>query len=97
MKISKSGLLRLNKRGQFCKQYCPFSFEKTRCGDWCPHFGELEWSKNGSTAWFELKCVQNNHLLLVDLPSRKVGSIEMGYFAVPKEFIDERDSADPKN
>lgn len=44
--INEAGNLRIERRGQWHTQYCPFFRESletpTPCGDWCPHFSEPE-------------------------------------------------------
>jgi len=51
--INEAGNLRIERRGQWHTQYCPFFRESletpTPCGDWCPHFGEPETFLGGST------------------------------------------------
>jgi hypothetical protein len=44
-KITKQGWLQIERAGKFIDQECPFvnsSADGTKCGQWCPHFGEPE-------------------------------------------------------
>jgi len=92
VKINEDGNLFLLRKSEFKPQFCPYvpyAQDKSRCGDWCPRFGEPEWSKAGTSFYFGLKCCQTL-LLVVDLPLQKIGSTTFGSFELPKEFIDER-------
>lgn len=39
-KIDKHGFLYIERNNQYKEQECPTQEEVTRCGDWCPLFGE---------------------------------------------------------
>lgn len=42
-RISKEGWLLIKRGKEMKKQLCPISaygYERSNCGDWCPHFGE---------------------------------------------------------
>ena len=39
-KISKTGLLRIERGTKEQHQQCPYQQDDVRCGDWCPLFGE---------------------------------------------------------
>ena len=41
IKINKSGVLELERKGKMKVQHCPFS-EYDLCGDWCPLFQVIE-------------------------------------------------------
>lgn len=48
-KVTEEGMLELFRRGEFRKTSCPFFNREANgqayfisCGDWCPHFGEVE-------------------------------------------------------
>jgi hypothetical protein len=42
IKIRKDGFLELERAGKFMSQFCAVSRNLSRCGDWCPKFGEPE-------------------------------------------------------
>ena len=33
-------ILQIKRSGSFIDQYCPFAAPNSKCGDWCPQFGE---------------------------------------------------------
>jgi len=39
-KIDKHGFLWIKRKGKFVIQVCPFTQNETKCGHWCPQFGE---------------------------------------------------------
>lgn len=44
-KIDKSGILYIERKGKYKKQFCPYqqtdlNGDDTACGGWCPMFGE---------------------------------------------------------
>lgn len=39
-KINERGILEIERAGTYKEMYCPYDTEGTRCGDWCPLFGE---------------------------------------------------------
>ena len=42
-KIDNSGYLKVERKGEFKDQRCPYNgSDGDHCGDWCPHFGEVE-------------------------------------------------------
>lgn len=40
IKIRKDGFLEFERAGKFKSQFCAVSRNLSRCGDWCPKFGE---------------------------------------------------------
>ena len=42
IKIDKSGRLSIDRGNNYKYQYCPFSTDEDRCGDWCPLFSIYE-------------------------------------------------------
>ena len=49
-KINIGGFLEILRGDGMEKQYCPFRHTVSRCGDWCPLFGEPREAANLSTA-----------------------------------------------
>ncbi len=56
IKIDKNGALHIERAGVMNVQYCLHSPHVSRCGDWCPAFGEPKVVEdNGNTvAWLGL-------------------------------------------
>ena len=47
IKITKEGILLIRRGTKLKEQCCPY--DKDKCSDWCPLFGEPEWTGDNPT------------------------------------------------
>jgi hypothetical protein len=75
--IDLNGNLRLERRGKFANQYCPYAplnvrNKPQRCGDWCPHFYEdmENWNSQGGH-YIQLTCGRESRIRIVQENDRR--------------------------
>jgi transcription elongation factor Elf1 len=55
-KIDRDGWLWIERAGEMKIQECPYQSCTAKCGDWCPHFGELEKIVEELTVYLYISC-----------------------------------------